>query len=142
MGHIEGITFIDSRGDGLHFISNGKDQNLKLWDIRKMSSNLNQYVCFSIWPKSFLYWNYFAYLCIYFFPCTLICLFTRVEKNLSLLFCCRRYYHKNSMWDYRWLDFPDGLRHVKLPNDMSLATYRGHSVLHTLIRCYFSPKFR
>lgn len=94
VGHIEGITFIDSRGDGHHLISNGKDQTIKLWDIRKMTSNLNQI-----------------------------------------------YYHKNSMWDYRWMDFPDGLRHVTHPYDMSLATYKGHSVLRTLIRCYFSPQF-
>lgn len=39
MGHLEGITFIDSRGDGRYLISNGKDQTIKLWDIRKMSSN-------------------------------------------------------------------------------------------------------
>ena len=38
MGHLEGITFIDSRGDGRYLISNGKDQTTKLWDIRKMSS--------------------------------------------------------------------------------------------------------
>ncbi|KAK1551694.1 hypothetical protein Q3G72_002983 [Acer saccharum] len=39
MGHLEGITFLDSRRDGRYFISNGKDQTTKLWDIRKMSSN-------------------------------------------------------------------------------------------------------
>lgn len=39
MGHLEGITFLDSRNDGRYFISNGKDQTIKLWDIRKMSSN-------------------------------------------------------------------------------------------------------
>lgn len=39
MGHLEGITFIDSRGDGRYLISNGKDQSIKLWDVRKMSSN-------------------------------------------------------------------------------------------------------
>ncbi|KAJ6889963.1 hypothetical protein NC651_023668 [Populus alba x Populus x berolinensis] len=42
MGHLEGITFIDSRGDGRYFISNGKDQTTKLWDIRKMSSNAKE----------------------------------------------------------------------------------------------------
>jgi WD repeat-containing protein 23 len=42
-GHLEGITFIDSRGDGRYFISNGKDQTIKLWDIRKMSSNATWY---------------------------------------------------------------------------------------------------
>ena len=44
VGHLEGVTFIDSRGDGRYLISNGKDQTIKLWDIRKMSSNLSQYV--------------------------------------------------------------------------------------------------
>lgn len=44
MGHLEGITFIDSRRDGRYFISNGKDQTTKLWDIRKMSSNTREYV--------------------------------------------------------------------------------------------------
>ncbi|GJN05215.1 hypothetical protein PR202_ga22825 [Eleusine coracana subsp. coracana] len=37
-GHLDGITFIDSRGDGHYFISNCKDQTIKLWDLRKMSS--------------------------------------------------------------------------------------------------------
>ncbi|AQK95207.1 transducin family protein / WD-40 repeat family protein [Zea mays] len=37
-GHLDGVTFIDSRGDGRYFISNCKDQRIKLWDIRKMSS--------------------------------------------------------------------------------------------------------
>jgi DDB1- and CUL4-associated factor 11 len=35
-GHMEGITFVASKGDGRYVISNGKDQTLKLWDIRKM----------------------------------------------------------------------------------------------------------
>lgn len=46
MGHLEGITFIDSRGDGRYFISNGKDQTIKLWDIRKMASNASWYAYF------------------------------------------------------------------------------------------------
>lgn len=43
-------------------------------------------------------------------------------------------------WDYRWQPVPrKSMRRAKLPGDFSLMTYRGHSVLHTLIRCYFSP---
>ncbi|PKU80560.1 LEC14B [Dendrobium catenatum] len=90
-GHLEGITFIDSRGDGRYFISNGKDQTIKLWDIRKMSSG----------PK------------------------------------CPR--PRISDWDYRWMEYPSHAKHLSHPNDQSVATYRGHSVLRTLIRCYFSP---
>ena len=36
VGHMEGITFVSSKGDGRYVISNAKDQTLKLWDIRKM----------------------------------------------------------------------------------------------------------
>ena len=37
-GHLDGITYIDPRGDGRHLITNSKDQSIKLWDIRKFSS--------------------------------------------------------------------------------------------------------
>lgn len=93
-GHLEGITFIDSRGDGRYLISNGKDQAIKLWDIRKMSSNVTG----NILPKSY-------------------------------------------EWDYRWMEYPTHLRNRRHPNDQSLTTYQGHSVLRTLIRCYFSPAY-
>ncbi|KAI9390587.1 hypothetical protein POPTR_008G197200v4 [Populus trichocarpa] len=95
MGHLEGITFIDSRGDGRYFISNGKDQTTKLWDIRKMSSNAKDYT-----PK-------------------------------------RRY----SDCDYRWMECPPHAKTLKHPHDQSLITYIGHSILRTLIRCYFSPEY-
>ncbi|KVH94465.1 WD40 repeat-containing protein [Cynara cardunculus var. scolymus] len=94
MGHLEGITFLDSRGDGRYFISNGKDQTIKLWDIRKMSSNATRTPGF-----------------------------------------------RNYEWDYRWMDYPLRARDVKHPCDQSVATYKGHSVLRTLIRCYFSPEY-
>ncbi|XP_062180333.1 LEC14B homolog [Phragmites australis] len=90
-GHLDGVTFIDSRGDGRYFISNCKDQTIKLWDIRKMSS------------------------------VTRACPLRMVD------------------WDYRWMSFPAEAHHFRHPDDKSLATYRGHSVLRTLIRCYFSP---
>lgn len=38
LGHIEGVTYIDSKGDGRYVLSNGKDQSMKLWDIRKVMS--------------------------------------------------------------------------------------------------------
>ncbi|KAI8566135.1 hypothetical protein RHMOL_Rhmol02G0016000 [Rhododendron molle] len=93
-GHLEGITCIDSRGDGRYFISNGKDQSIKLWDIRKMSTKVT-------------------------------CPYPRLRND----------------WDYRWMDYPPRARNRKHPNDQSLATYKGHSVLRTLIRCYFSPAY-
>ncbi|XP_050942849.1 LEC14B homolog isoform X4 [Cucumis melo] len=93
-GHVEGITFIDSRGDGRYLISNGKDQTIKLWDIRKMSNNATHY-------------------------------------NRP----------RNYDWDYRWMDYPPHAKNLMHPRDRSVATYKGHSVLRTLIRCYFSPEY-
>uniref|UniRef100_A0A7C8YKJ8 LEC14B homolog n=1 Tax=Opuntia streptacantha TaxID=393608 RepID=A0A7C8YKJ8_OPUST len=93
MGHLEGVTFIDSREDGRYFISNGKDQCIKLWDIRKMSSNVT----------------------------------------------CEHAF-RSYEWDYRWMDYPPQARNLRHPSDQSVSTYKGHSVLCTLIRCYFSPE--
>ncbi|KAK0628659.1 WD40-repeat-containing domain protein [Bombardia bombarda] len=42
IGHIEGITYIDSKGDGRYILSNGKDQSMKLWDLR-MAMSLARY---------------------------------------------------------------------------------------------------
>lgn len=41
-GHIDGITFIDSRLDGRFLLSNSKDQTIKVWDLRKFSSTAAQ----------------------------------------------------------------------------------------------------
>ena len=98
LGHREGITHISSKGDGIHLISNSKDQTLKLWDIRTMCSSSEA---------------------------------SRFQKE-------NRY---QTHFDYRWEDYP--LRNYKkrLAADESLMTFRGHEILFTLIRCYFSPLF-
>ena len=38
VGHMEGLTYIDSKGDGRYILSNGKDQSMKLWDLRMAMS--------------------------------------------------------------------------------------------------------
>lgn len=35
-GHFDGVTYIDPQGDGRHFLTNSKDQSVKLWDVRKV----------------------------------------------------------------------------------------------------------
>lgn len=43
-GHLDGITYIDSKNDARYLISNSKDQSIKLWDMRMFSpsGNTNQ----------------------------------------------------------------------------------------------------
>lgn len=38
VGHCEGLTYLDSKGDGRYLLSNGKDQSMKLWDLRMAMS--------------------------------------------------------------------------------------------------------
>jgi WD repeat-containing protein 23 len=38
VGCTEGITYIDSKGDGRYILSNSKDQTMKLWDVRNAMS--------------------------------------------------------------------------------------------------------
>ena len=35
------MTYVSAKGDGRYVISNGKDQVLRLWDLRKMRSSLD-----------------------------------------------------------------------------------------------------
>ncbi|KAF8640446.1 hypothetical protein AX17_000110 [Amanita inopinata Kibby_2008] len=50
----------------------------------------------------------------------------------------RRNFYGVRNFDYRYPVYPKP-RLAAHPNDCSVMTYRGHSVLRTLIRCHFSP---
>ncbi|KAJ3061578.1 DDB1- and CUL4-associated factor 11 [Podochytrium sp. JEL0797] len=43
-------------------------------------------------------------------------------------------------YDYRWQPYPKARARPSHPRDVSVATYTGHSVLRTLIRCHYSPE--
>lgn len=95
IGHTEGITNVSAKGDGRYVISNGKDQALRLWDLRKMRTN---------------------------------------EEHEAV---ARRSYGLPE-FDYRYAD-DRKQRYAAHPKDCSVMTYRGHTVMRTLIRCHFSP---
>lgn len=42
IGHFDGVTYIDSRNDGYHVLSNSKDQSIKIWDMRQPSNLRNR----------------------------------------------------------------------------------------------------
>jgi WD repeat-containing protein 23 len=90
-GHMQGITHVSPKGDGIYFISNGKDQAIKLWDIRRKME-----------PR------------------------TKVHHPTSI------------RWDYRYGGNSAAASQIHT-DDKSIQTYRGHRVLQTLIRSYFSP---
>ncbi|XP_033331804.1 DDB1- and CUL4-associated factor 11 [Megalopta genalis] len=96
-GHMDGITYVDPRGDGRYLITNSKDQTIKLWDVRAFSDLMGE---------------------------------LNTRKAVA-----------NQTWDYRWQRVPKRIHKAKhmLEGDTSIMTYRGHSVLQTLIRCHFSP---
>lgn len=91
VGHQAGLTHVASKGDGRYFVTNGKDQAMKLWDARRMIDY-------------------------------------RPDMEQPA--------HRE--WDYRYDLYRPSLGTTR---DTSLNTYRGHSVLETLIRCNFSPIF-
>ncbi|KAJ3879454.1 WD40-repeat-containing domain protein [Lentinula edodes] len=95
VGHTEGITYVSAKGDGRYVVSNGKDQAMRLWDLRKMRSN-GEY-----------------------------------ERTAHIEYGVPNF-------DYRYPSYPRP-RYKAHPLDCSVMTYRGHSVLMTLIRCHFSP---
>ncbi|PRW59922.1 LEC14B -like isoform X2 isoform A [Chlorella sorokiniana] len=95
VGHTEGVTHLDSKGDGRYVISNSKDQSIKLWDTRKMAAETDA---------------------------------ARLAKGAPS-------FH----WDYRWMEYPARGRVVQHPGCQAVQTYRGHAVLSTLIRSYWSP---
>ncbi|KAF8628249.1 hypothetical protein AX15_004024 [Amanita polypyramis BW_CC] len=96
IGHTEGLTYVSAKGDGRYVISNGKDQAMRLWDLRKMRTN-NE--------------------------------FESVRRDGP---------YGTPGFDYRY-QVPRKPRYPAHPMDCSIMTYRGHSVLKTLIRCHFSP---
>lgn len=63
-------------------------------------------------------------------------------NQTHVLSCFSNMMFRHYEWDYRWMDYPPQTRDLKHPFDHSVATYKGHSVLRTLIRCYFSPEYR
>lgn len=55
LGHQSGITHVSPRGDGRTILSVSKDQTIKLWDLRKVSSNA------AISSASETRWKHFDY---------------------------------------------------------------------------------
>ncbi|KAE9419703.1 hypothetical protein Angca_005811, partial [Angiostrongylus cantonensis] len=59
--------------------------------------------------------------------------FSSYRTVQKTLYCVRK-----QSWDYRWQPAPN-TNYSSLKGDTSVVTFRGHSVLHTLVRAKFSP---
>lgn len=115
-GHMDGITFIDSRGDGRHLISNSKDQSIKLWDVRVFSSETAAEK--SLKAVDDQNWDY---------------RWQEVPQKRKTIEIKSRNISEIS------IDFLVYAPRTKLEGDTSIMTYRGHVVIKTLVRCRFSP---
>jgi len=113
VGHTEGITYVSPKGDGRYIISNGKDQALRLWDLRRMRSSEE----FDEIGQNRYHIGGYDYRC--------------VRPPFSPTGSLGESINRRGAYP-----MPKVLAH---PMDCSVMTYRGHAVLRTLIRCYFSP---
>ena len=131
-GATEGLTYVDSKGDGRYVIANGKDQAMRLWDLRRMRSwnELNEEapnakVAYGL-PRDWDYRWVDAGLPRSSSP-DMADQGRRRRRRCHRHSCdCRSGYYRKP-------------RHEAHPLDCSVMTYRGHHVLSTLIRCHFSP---
>ena len=167
-GHAEGLTHIVGKGDGRYVLTNGKDQCAKLWDLRKMYSASEFRALPRVEPR--FSWDYrWAHypvrtawgecgcgevvVVVRLWPwivavgcqangkghdgcvCVCVCVFFCVCVVCIVCACvCVLRVCVDVVPHQAWG------RPYKHPHDCSVMTYRGHVVLNTLIRCYFSPQ--
>lgn len=138
-GHTDGITHADSRGDGRYILTNGKDQAARLWDLRTALSASDTFrrVPAPLPPRTpageSLRPAYPAASPM--FSCDKPSLPPPLRHRRGFTWRYRPF-----EWDYRWESYPEEGRDTSHPNDRSVIAYRGHHVLTTLIRAYFSPE--
>ena len=114
-GHTEGVTHLDTMQDGIHILSNSKDQTAKLWDIRRAVSSVPRGHA----QTSVTGWDY---------------------RGSGYPYRHRRLCspHDTSVMTYSRLALPGRFVFAALAPLTLLL--RSHSVNRTLIRCYFSPQ--
>lgn len=150
MCHVEGhdddvnaIAFVDGALHTNVFVSGSDDQLIKLWDRRVLSeSNPKPQGVFPGHTDGITHISsrddgYYFISNAKDQSCKLWdirkCLSSDAHEKLPYV---RRAYN----WDYRYQSYPGRNRlPVTHPHDTSVMTYRGHMIMETLIRCYFSP---
>lgn len=118
IGHTEGITYVSPKGDGRYVVSNGKDQTMRLWDLRKMRSH-------SDWEalpdRSYGLGGHWDYRFVLLHPLSMN------SETTDTTIVSRNGRYRKPRYDAH-------------PKDCSVMAYRGHHVFRTLIRCHFSPE--
>jgi WD repeat-containing protein 23 len=118
-GHCHGLTHVESKKDGVYFLTNSKDQTMKLWDIRTLQNPSNLAT-----SKN----NY-----------TNIASSSSFSSSIPSTVPTQPPSSDRSRWDYRSRTSRPTPKLDKDKNDTSITTYYGHHVCDTLIKCHFSP---
>lgn len=123
IGHTEGITYVSPKGDGRYVVSNGKDQTMRLWDLRKMRSHSEWEALPDRTYGLGKNWDY-----------------RYVSSQLLTLRRGRVEEEKANETEGSRNGRYRKPRHDAHPQNCSVMAYRGHHVFRTLIRCHFSPE--
>jgi len=115
-GHTEGVGHVDAKGDGIAFLTSGKDQSIKTWDTRRATSqeDLNKGDKKSLLRDS-------------------------TGNSLTSISTNETASTGSSDWDYRAGYISKRRAKQVHPRDVSSSSFRGHELFQTLIRAYYSP---
>ena len=124
MGHTEGVTHLETNPlVSWQVISNGKDQTMRVWDLRNMMAPLEFQTEFDVEDE------------------------VQRDDHVRDMFFARpqrrrKWDRRMWEWDYRFEDYPgpDDPSYLPPVRDLATHVFKGHQVTQTLIRCHFSPE--
>lgn len=140
---VNAVAFLDGRGDV--FASGADDADIKVWDARTLPRGADDEAAARARPVATLE-GHLAGLTYLDGRGDGVTLLSNAKDQTAKLWDIRsaarpsRRQPPRIDFDYRWNRWPRAASGLVHPSDSSLATFRGHAVLLTLIRARLSPR--